>query len=96
MAEMQVALSTIDKAQKENTRAHMTGIEDGEGSTQHLYDAVYKLFTISRGWDDETRACGKVDWADAEPEQTGARIRSRTYFPVEAMCKDYMAEALTN
>lgn len=69
---MQVAVSTIDKAQKENIRAHMTGIEYGEGSTQHLYDAVYKVFTISRGWDDETRACGKMDWADTAPEQMSA------------------------
>lgn len=82
----QADLSVVDEAWLKDARDDRDGLED-EATKQRLYDAVSKVLASSRGQDDEARACGVVDWADADPEEFGAGPRTRTYLAVEAMCR---------
>lgn len=83
-AKKQIDLSVVDEAWGLDARADMAGLED-EASKDRLYDAVSKMLASSRSQDDEARACGVVDWADADPDKLGAGPRTRTYLAIEAM-----------
>lgn len=92
MANIQIELSVVSEAWNLDIQADMNGL-DNEESKQHMYEAVFKVIALSRGQDDETRACGVLDWAEADPEKIGGGPRSRTYLALEAMSRYCAAEA---
>ncbi|KAK2596031.1 hypothetical protein N8I77_013539 [Diaporthe amygdali] len=92
IANIQIELSAVSEAWNLDIQADMNGL-DNEESKQHMYEAVFKVIASSRGQDDETRACGVLDWAEADPEKIGGGSRSRTYLALEAMSTSCAAEA---